>query len=110
MKVNRDQLIVALSRYFENELLGKAPNGFEKFKMGFVYGGLKNKLPKILDEVQNNELVSMLGLFDENGFLDVDEVIKYARESFEKTGKIKVANIMFSEDDLNSIYNYLKEV
>lgn len=110
MRVNQDQLQVALSKYFENELLGKAPNGFEKFKMGFVYGGLKSKLPKIINDLKTNQLINMLGVFDEDGFLDVDEAMKYAKESFEKTGKITIANIMFSEEDLDSLYKYLKEV
>lgn len=110
MKVNQDQLIAAFSKYFENEIIDKAPTGLEKFKMGFVYGGLKNKLPKLIASLKDNPLISVIDIFDENGFIDVDEMLKYARESFNRTGKITVANIMFSENDLDSIYKYLKEV
>jgi hypothetical protein len=110
MRVNQDQLIAAFSKYFENEILDKAPNGLEKFKMGFVYGGLKNRLPKIIVDLKNNPLISAMNIFDDDNFIDVDEVIKYAKESIRKTGKITIANIMFSEDDLDSIYRYLREV
>lgn len=110
MKINQDQLIAAISKYFEKEIIDKAPSGLEKFKMGFVYGGLRNKLPKIIVDLKNNPLISAIDIFDEDGFLDIEETIKYAKESFNKTGKITIANIMFSEDDLDSIYKYLKEV
>lgn len=110
MKINQDQLILGVCKYFENEIISKAPNGFEKFKMGFVYGGLKNKLPTIISNLRENPIMTTIDVFDADGFLDVDIMMKYAKESLEKSGKITISNLIFSNEDLNSIYNYLKEV
>lgn len=109
-KINQDQLIIAFCNYYENEILNKAPTGLEKFKMGFIYGGIKSKLPKIIMDLKENQLFTMLGVFDENGFVDIDEMLQYAKESFKKSGKIKIANLIFSEEDLDIMYSYLKGV
>jgi hypothetical protein len=110
MKINQDQLMIAFCNYYENEILNKAPTGLEKFKMGFIYGNIKAKLPKLINQYRDNQLFIMLGIFDSDGFVDIDEMLQYAKESFKKSGKVKVANLVFNEDDLDIMYNYLKGV
>lgn len=110
MKANQDQIMVAIDKYVQNEILAKAPNGFEKFKLGFVYGALKNKIPQVIIKLKENSLVQMMELIDAEGFVDVDKVLQYAKESMSKTGKVIIGGISFSENDLTLLYNYLREL
>lgn len=104
MRVSQDQILNAVNRYFEEELMMKAPNGIEKFKIAFMFGVYKNKIPKMIADYTN--ILKDTEMFVD-GQYEADKVLQYGKEAIKKSGKIAIGGFMFDENDLQKLYNYL---
>ena len=110
MVVSEDEVMIAISQYINNELIEKAPNGLEKFKIGFISAGIKNNAKNLIKTAKNNDIIKSMELFNENGLIDIDKVKEYALESIKNTGKIQVGGFMFGESDINKFCGILRGV
>ena len=51
----------------------------------------------------------MLGLVDENGYIDAETMYQAAAEQFKHIPSIELAGITFKESDLQNLYNTMQK-
>ena len=107
MIISVDKAKNALIAYLENEIARKA-TGLQKFATYFVIGSISGKADKLLSGLQDNEVVKMLGVFDENGNIKIDEVYTSAKQAMEKSGTVTIYGVTFNSEDVETLYRYMK--
>lgn len=101
MRVTANQLKNGFVQFIDNVIMPRS-DSYQKF--GITFFLLANQ-KKIDDIIQN------LGILDEKGEFDLDEIFDYASQALEKAGgslNIPKINWNFDKDDLTKIYNILK--
>lgn len=107
MIISVDKAKNALIAYLENEIARKA-TGLQKFATYFVIGSISGKADKLLSGLQDNDVVKMLGVFDENGNIKLDEVYAAARQAMDKSQSVTIYGVTFNSEDVETLYRYMK--
>lgn len=111
MSYTADQVIQGIINYADAEVINKLPTS-GKWIVGTAIGLATTKTTSVIDTLRNNTLVTMLGIVDDNGNIDVDTLISSMRVSAEKYGKITVdvplvGKLTFSASDVDTLRNYI---
>lgn len=107
MVISADKAQTAIMQYLENEIARKA-TGLQKFASYFIIGSMSGKVDKIISKLQDNEVIKMLGLFDENGNIKLDEVYAAAKQAMNKSGTVTIYGVTFNSEDVETLYNYMR--
>ncbi len=104
MIVNVQQIQRGLANYMDAEIAQKAV-GVKKFAVYFLIPQINQKVTDTISELNKNNMFAPL--FDEHGNIDLDKVYSQAKDAIHKTGQIEFAGIVFTENDIDSLYRYI---
>lgn len=108
MRANKEQVKTAIQIYVDRELMNKGTAN-QKFVTFMGASLLMNKLDSVWSTLASNEVVSMLGIVDSAGMVDVDAVINAAMSAIDRSGQVNVAGLVFNRSDIESFHRYLQE-
>lgn len=108
MKASKEHIKTAIQIYVDRELMNKGtPN--QKFVTFMGASLLMNKLDSVWSTLASNEVVSMLGIVDSAGMVDVDAVVNAAYAAIDRSGQVNVAGLVFNRSDIESFHRYMQE-
>lgn len=105
MIVTAQQIQRGVSKYIETELARKA-TGITKFGIYFMMPRISQNTIDYINKFQDNPLFK--GMFDESGNIELDEVYNCAKQAIQKSGQVEAYGFIFKEDDIDKLYNYIK--
>ena len=105
MIVSINQIQNGIIRYVKTEIESKAVN-FNKLKINFALEVMPGVIEKLFVEYKDN--IFFAPYFDENGNVKLDELYNALKAAANKTGKFTFAGIIFSEDDIMKMYEYIR--
>lgn len=108
MTVNVEQIQRAVIQYADAEIAQKA-TGITKFATYFAIAAFQDKIPKLIVSAMENPIIKNIGVFDSNGNIIIDDLYRYAKTAISKSGKITVYGIIFDENDIDKMWEYLKK-
>lgn len=111
MKINNEQLNLSINEFIDRELLPLSSNmAFpQQFIFGFKMGVIKRKIKATIHAYLSKSELKMLGLVDENGYIDAETMYQAAAEQFKHIPSIELAGITFKESDLQNLYNIMQK-
>lgn len=100
-----------LSQYITDEIVCKM-EGWQKWVAGAFSAMIMAKADGIVDELKNNSVVSMLGIIDKDGMIDIDALYSAFREQARTEGPVQVnlpmmGTLKLSLEDVDMIYRYI---
>lgn len=103
------------ANFLDKEMLAKLPDGgLQKTAIGVLSALMVKKSGNILGGVQDNALISALGIFDESGNIDIDVLRDVVKENIPTTGlKVKipvVGNMTIFKEDVDALYRHIMDV
>lgn len=108
MKASKEHIKTAIQIYVDRELMNKGtPN--QKFVTFMGASLLMNKLDSVWSTLASNEVVSMLGIVDSAGMVDVDAVVNAAYAAIDRSGQVNIAGLVFNRSDIESFHRYMQE-
>lgn len=107
MATTAQQVQMGVTNYIEQEIAKKA-TGIRKFSVYFVLPQLNLKIPKLIQQYQQNEMFK--DFFDETGNIQLDAVYNTAKSAIQKSGQVEYAGIIFNETDIDKLYTYIKNI
>lgn len=111
MNYSVDQVVKGISNYADNEVMGKLPTS-GKWILGTVITLAINNAYNIVDSLQHNPIMQMIGAIDEDGLINVDEIINAMREAADRYGNVVVnvpmlGSMTFSSADVERLRSYI---
>lgn len=110
---NKEQLIKAIYRFIDNDMLPKAEGNY-KIVLGIAKAAINYKSDKVFEAIKNNSVVSMFDIIDKDDNVDVDALCKILTDgmgSNEFTLSFKVFtstyDMHFSAADIQTIKRYI---
>lgn len=103
MKLN--ELEMGILKYIDMEIAPKM-NNLSKFMLYTTSFLVAPKLEKIVGN--NIAMLQQLELIDNDGNIDLDNVYKACKNAMAKTGNVEFKGIVFNENDVDMLYNYIK--
>lgn len=112
MKYNSDQVINGIMHYADNEIMPHLPT-IGKWIAGTGIGMLSEKIGDIARELEKNSIAIALGMVDENGHWDVDDIAMHMRQSADKYGKAYIeipiiGKMSFTSSDIDTLKMYIE--
>lgn len=109
MVVNNEQLIAALVKFIDTEIVPKA-NFWSKAMIVFVAPSLPSYVNNKIAELKQMGIIS--DLFDENGNIKLEELRNRCKVTIQKCGKVPIPMIGYfaDEEDVERIYQIAKSV
>lgn len=110
--VTIDQVEQGIAAYLDKELMPILPEtGFQKIMIGTGISLVIRKYKNQIASLRENEIVKMMGIFDENGDVDIDvlkeELIKQVPEKGFKVDVPVIGGLTFKKDDVTKLYDYI---
>lgn len=111
MKLNEMQLYSAINEFIDREImpLGANMNLTEQFIFGFKMGIAKRKIQGFVKSYLSKNEIKMLGLIDNNGYIDIDTMYHSASEVMSQMKQLEVAGITFRDSDLQKLYGIMQK-
>jgi hypothetical protein len=111
MRINDAQLHLAINEFIDREILPLSSNmAFpQQFVFGFKMGVIKRKIKDVVNGYLSKGELKMLGLVDENGYIDAETMYQAAVEQFKHIPSVELAGITFKETDLQNLYNTIQK-
>ena len=81
--VTIQQVQSGLCRYVDSEIVSKM-TGWQRWVVGAGAAAFAENLPNTLQELRQNPVVSMLGVIDDQGNIDIDKLHRYFSEQAAK--------------------------
>lgn len=111
MRYSSDQVVQGIINYADNEIINKLPIA-SKWILGTGIVLAANKVDKVVDSLRDNSVVKMFGLVDEDGMIEVDELMNAMKESADKYGKISfdvgmIGKMTFTSSDIDELRRYI---
>ena len=110
---NKEQLIKAIYRFIDNDMLPKAEGNY-KIILGIVKSAINHRADKVFEAIKKNSVVAMFDIIDEQDNVDVDTLCKILTDgmgSNEFTLSFKVFtstyDMHFSAADVQTIKRYI---
>lgn len=112
MKVTSTAVVNGFADYLSKELKPQYPtNTLGGFMMGFSSGLIRQKASAVANKLMNNLLISAV-IIDEEGKIDLDELVEAAQEAVADTGltiTIPLAgDVTFHKSDAAVIKQYIE--
>lgn len=105
MFVSIEQIKMGAVNFIENEIASKAV-GFQKFMTYFAIPIVGKKIESYANTLKDNMFAK--DFFDEYGKVNLDELYNMAKQSIRKSGQFSVYGVILGENDIDSIYNYIR--
>lgn len=106
MFVNTEKLQLGTVNFVENEI-GKKAVGFNKFMVYFSLPIITKKINEYVNTFSDNELTK--DMFDENKNVDIDKLYNMSKDAIRKSGQFVLYNVVFNENDIDKLYNYIRQ-
>jgi len=112
MTYSSEQVMQGLINYIDSEVMAKLPTS-SKWIVGTAVGLASTRANEVVDMLHNNALAKMLGIIDENGMIEVDELMSALKTAANKYGKLEVSvplvgRMSFSESDVDNLEAYIR--
>ena len=105
MRLSLSSISDVIAHYLDEELLPKG-TPIQKWMTTFMGVAVAKRAQTI---VQNYaDTLRMIGILDDEG-IDLEEARDLALEAFGKSGPVEVSGIVFSKDDVPTLYNIAKK-
>lgn len=117
--VSLDRIEQGAARFIDNELVPKLPIGgaYDGVKKMAVVASaiyLVKRFRNIAELAYNNNFLSVVGLYNENGEFDLDGIRDVMKEQIPADGmlvKVPLLNeLRFYKDDVDKLYSYIMGV
>lgn len=110
--VSIDQIEKGIANYLDAELIQQLPaNGFQRVIAGVGLSLLIKRSSVLAEKVKSNSFIQLLGIFDENGNVDIDTLRDEIKKQMPADGiKIDVPGVgivNFTKSDVDSVYSYI---
>ena len=108
--VGMEQIQRGATQYIDREVLPKM-QGKDKWIVAGISTMLLSKLPAILNNLAENDMVKILDIFSEDGKVDVESVISAVRPAMRSTPAViqipMGGQIKLTEADIDMLYQYI---
>lgn len=108
--VSIDQVQRGVAQFVERELLPKMQGKDKWIVTGITTLGL-SKLPSLLQTAQGNDVIKVLGIVGEDGYLDMESIIEAVRPAMRATPAIiqipMGGTVKITEADVDMLYQYI---
>lgn len=106
-----ERVMQGLSNYLDAEVMDKLPSS-GRFVMGTVVGMANHKAHEVAEQLRENPVVSMLGIINEDNYIDADALLEAMKSSANRYGSITleiplVGRLSFTENDIEHLKNYI---
>lgn len=109
--VTKEQFIIGILTYADQEIMPHLPT-IGKWGMGTMMVLAESRTESIIDSLVNNPLAKSLGVVNDDGLIDCDELAKALCSSAHKYGKVQmvipvIGTLTFSEEDVLVVKRYI---
>lgn len=104
MIVNVQQIQRGIMNYLDIEIAQKSV-GVRKFAVYFLMPQLSSNIERLMSSLSGNALIK--DMLDANGNIELDTVYNQAKEAMRKCVQIECAGVIFTENDVDMLYNYI---
>lgn len=106
-----EQIIEGLMKYADTEIIYKLPTT-GKWVVGTAIVLASNKLPAVVEYIKSIPAAQMLGIVDEAGNIDADQILEALRKTADRYGSMTVTfplvgSMTFSSDDVERLKTYI---
>lgn len=110
--VNFSQVQTGLTKYVDNEIMGKI-SGWRKWAMGTIVGIALSKSTEAFDQIKRNQFVKMMGIIDADDHIDLDLLYEEAKKQAKENGAITfdvpmIGSLTLNETDVDKLYEYIR--
>lgn len=105
-----EQAASGLSNYLDNEVLPHLPTG-KGLLLGTAAALYIRKAPEIVRRLSGNQAVQLLGVIDESGNIDIDELYNAALPQVKGSFELQlpfVGSLTFDRTEIDKLYRYMK--
>jgi hypothetical protein len=104
MFVSADQIQNGVINFVEQEIAAKA-TGVTKFATYMVMPRIHKMVESYVTSFAENPITK--DLFDENRYVNIDEIYEMAKTAMRKAGQITFSGIIFNENDIEKLYAHI---
>lgn len=110
--VTIEKVMDGLVQFMEKEFIPHLPpKGWQRPLCATVIAMSRNSLHKLINEYKNNPMLVGIGIFDENGMVDIDTVKDEFSKHLSAEGMIVsfplIGDITFHQSDVEKLYYYI---
>lgn len=110
--VSTDKVMEGLVCFLDNELMPKLPvKGWQRPVCGTVIAMAHNHIRNLLDQYKTNPMLVGIGIFDENGMVDIDTVKQEFSKQLNAEGMTiefpLIGGITFHQADVDKLHYYI---
>jgi hypothetical protein len=110
--VSVSQIKNGISRYVDCEMLpGMAETGYKKVLFVTGISILLSRIDVALDKLKDNTILKALDIFDKDGNVDIDIIVKELRKNVPQSGlRVElpfIGELVFYESDIGIVHNYI---
>lgn len=105
MRLALSSISDVIASYLDEELLPKG-TPWQKWMTTFMGAAFAKQAQTIVQS--HIDTLRMIGILDDDG-IDIEGVRDLAIEAFGKSGPVEVSGIVFSKDDVPTLYNIAKK-
>lgn len=100
--------------FLDREMMSKLPEGsLQKTAIGVASGLMLKKGGDTLENLKNNPFIATLGIFDENGYIDIDLLRDVVKQNIPDMGlKVKmpvIGTLTVHKGDIDMLHRYISE-
>ena len=105
MRLALSSISDVIASYLDEELLPKG-TPWQKWMTTFMGAAFAKQAQTIVQG--HTDRLRMIGILDDDG-IDIEGVRDFAIEAFDKSGPVEVSGIVFSKDDVPTLYSIAKK-
>lgn len=100
--------------FLDREMMSKLPEGsLQKTAIGVASGLMLKKGGDTLENLKNNPFIATLGIFDDNGYIDIDLLRDVVKQNIPDMGlKVKmpvIGTLTVHKGDIDMLHRYISE-
>lgn len=110
--IHTDKVMAGLVSFLDNELIPKLPaKGWQRPVCGTVIAMAHKHMHKLIDQYKTNPMLVGIGLFDEDGMVDIETVkTEFSKQLGAEGMTIEfplIGGITFHQTDVDKLYYYI---
>lgn len=105
------QIQRGVAAYIDNELVSKL-TGWQKWVLGVGAGTLMARMPALVGNLKQHQLVQMMGIINDNDEIDLDLLCEQMHEQMRRNGSVTInvpliGALTLDEGDIDRAYQYI---